>query len=55
MKKNELEYEVLMAIDEVVMSTGKEIDESCNELIDRFKNYDEIIDYLSDKYNVIFM
>lgn len=55
MNKDELEYEVLMAIDEVVISKAKGIDESCEDLIKKFKDYDEIIDYLSDKYDVIFM
>lgn len=55
MNKEELEYEVSMAIDEIVISTAKEIDESCNDLVNEFNDYDKIINYLSNKYDVIFM
>lgn len=47
-------YETMMAMDEVAMGVQvEELDESCDDLIEKFNSdYDEIINYLSNKYKV---
>lgn len=51
----DIEYEIIMAIDEVVMATGKDINESCEDLIKKFhSDYDLIIEYLENEYGVRF-
>ena len=49
----DLGYEVMMVVDDVVMTINKDLDESVDELIKMFdSNYDKILDYLSVKYDV---
>ncbi|MCS6112454.1 hypothetical protein FDB50_15850 [Clostridium botulinum] len=49
----DLIYEVMMVIDDICMILNKDLDESVDELIKMFdSNYDKILDYLSDKYDV---
>nr|WP_172688084.1 hypothetical protein [Clostridium botulinum]ALT05489.1 hypothetical protein [Clostridium botulinum]ALT05587.1 hypothetical protein [Clostridium botulinum] len=49
----DLVYEVMMIVDDVVMIINKDLDESVDELIKMFdSNYDKILNYLSDKYDV---
>lgn len=49
-------HEVTMTLDEVAMAKSiEELDESVEELIEKFDgDYDEILNYLSNKYDVYF-
>ncbi|NFH90572.1 hypothetical protein FDA33_10255 [Clostridium botulinum] len=49
----DLVSEVMMIVDDIVMIINKDLDESVDELIKMFdSNYDKILNYLSDKYDV---
>ena len=57
-QKEQLAYETMMCLDEVAMAIALKPDaefESVDDLVNRFNNIDEIMLYLSQKYNVAFM
>lgn len=46
----EIVYKIQMFMDEIAMATNNEIEESINDLMNKFNDVDMICDYLEEKY-----